>query len=244
MKCTFNGRKWISVVNFSPFLRENIFTLRENIFTLMENSVPQSENILPQTDRFLPLHFLYILRYFAKGKILSVWRTIFTKWKYYLFGGQYLPTNGFKFTFIGVIQLRPINRTWISTRTESDWGISTQTPFVWSLCGITSSENFNFFLCNSVKRNHICPTEGVLLTDGIFRKGTYGSDKRTFFSHKSVNGIQFSLCGTPTNLIFAHRVILIPWLELVPVPLVHQFREWIQPSVWVHSIIPFRYQYR
>ncbi len=23
---------------------------------------------------------------------------------------------------------------------------------------------------------------------------------------KSVNGIQFSLCGTPTNLIFAHRV--------------------------------------
>ncbi len=25
---------------------------------------------------------------------------------------------------------------------------------------------------------------------------------------KSVNGIQFSLCGTPTNLIFAHRVLL------------------------------------
>ncbi len=23
---------------------------------------------------------------------------------------------------------------------------------------------------------------------------------------ESVNGIQFSLCGTPTNLIFAHRV--------------------------------------
>ncbi len=50
MKCTFNGRKRIPVANFSPFLRENIFTLTQN-------SVPQSENILPQTDRFLPIHF-------------------------------------------------------------------------------------------------------------------------------------------------------------------------------------------
>ncbi len=29
----------------------------------------------------------------------------------------------------------------------------------------------------------ICPIEGVLLTDGIFWKGTYGSDERTFFSY-------------------------------------------------------------
>ncbi len=26
---------------------------------------------------------------------------------------------------------------------------------------------------------------------------------------ESVNGIQFSLCGTPANLIFAHRVVVI-----------------------------------
>ncbi len=26
---------------------------------------------------------------------------------------------------------------------------------------------------------------------------------------KSVNGIQFSLCGTPTNLMFAHREVFI-----------------------------------
>ncbi len=91
--------------------------------------------------------------------LLSTFYNIPPKGKYYPFDGQYLPTNGFKFTFNGVIHIRSINRTWISTQmesdSESDWGNPTQTPFEWSLCGITSSENFNFFLCNSIKRNHM-----------------------------------------------------------------------------------------
>ncbi len=54
----------------------------------------------------------------------------------------------------------------------------------------------------------ICPINGVLLTDGIFRKGNYGSDERTFSPInrlEAVKPIQFSLCGIPTNLIFARR---------------------------------------
>ncbi len=51
-----------------------------------------------------------------------------------------------------------------------------------SLCGITSSENLNFFYVIPLS-GIICPIEGVLLMDGIFQKGTYGSDEWTFFSH-------------------------------------------------------------
>ncbi len=72
---------------------------------------------------FCPHIFLYILRYSAKGKILSVWRTIFTHQRIQIY-------------FNGVIQLRSVNRTWIFTRTESDWGIHRlhlSDPFVGSL---------------------------------------------------------------------------------------------------------------
>ncbi len=109
--------------------------------------------------------------------------------KYYLFGGQYSPINGFKFTFNRVIQLHSLTRTWNSlcvnnsfTRTESDWGNLTRTLFEWSLCGITSSENFNF-LYVILLIGIICPFNRVLLTDGIFQKGNYGSDERIFLSH-------------------------------------------------------------
>ncbi len=76
-----------------------------------------------------------------------------------------------------VIKLRSVNRTWISSRTESDsesdsesdWGNPTQTLFEWSLCGIASSENSNFFYVIPLS-GIICPIEGVLLTDRIFRK--------------------------------------------------------------------------
>ncbi len=136
----------------------------------------QSESLFPSTE-----YTLSIFKYTFVGFIESHFQTVFghtilyvnnffctflytydipPKWKYYPFGRQYLPINGFKFTFNGVIQVRSINQTWISTRmesySESDWGNPTRTPFEWSLCGITSSENFNFFfLCNSVKWNHM-----------------------------------------------------------------------------------------
>ncbi len=109
-------------LNFFPFLWENIFTLKENIFTWRENiftfRVPQSENILPQIDRFYPYDPLFFCTP-PKGK-------------YNPFGGQYLPIDGSKVTFNGVIQLPSVNRTWLSTQTESDWGNPTRTPFEWS----------------------------------------------------------------------------------------------------------------
>ncbi len=47
-----------------------------------------------------------------------------------------------------------------------------------------------------------------------------------------------------SSLVWHSSLVLISFLELVPVPLLHQFREWIETCVWVHSIIPFCYQYR
>ncbi len=65
---------------------------------------------------------------------------------------------------------------------ESDWGNWTRTPFEWPLSWITSSKNFNFF-CVIPLIGIICLINGVLLTDGIFQKGSYGSDERAFSSH-------------------------------------------------------------
>ncbi len=177
------------------------------------------------------------------------------KGKYYPFDGQYLPINGFKVTFNGVIQLLSVHRTWISTQTESssesDWENPMQTPLEWSHCGITSSENFNFFYVILFSWI-ICPIEGVLLTDGIFPKGNYVSHERTFLS---VNGIQFSLCGTPTNLIFAHSARVEgrgtlgiydwcsqSWLLDAPLPPpLHTLEPSLSiPRVWISSLQPSR----
>ncbi len=86
----------------------------------------------------------------------------------------------------------------------------------------------------------ICPIKGVLLRDGIFQKGNYGSDEGHFSpinGLESIKLIQFSLCGIPTNLIFAHRVILsFLWSFCCRSPLPFPFSLKLISYVFQHSL--------
>ncbi len=136
---------------------------------MTENSVPQSENVLPQTDRFLPLHFfVHFMIFCQRENIIRLVDNIYPPTDSNLPLTElynYTPLIGHEFPH----EWSPIEKIRHRLRLSA-------------LCGITSSENFNFFYVIPLRRI-ICPIEGVLLTDGIFQKGTYGSDERTFLSH-------------------------------------------------------------
>ncbi len=152
---------------------------------------------------------MYILIWYsAEWKILSVWWTIFTHQRIQIYFQRvlynYAPLIWHEFHFV-----------WLTASHERSpiegigYGLRLSDPF-------TSSENFNFFYIILLIRI-VCPINGVLLMDGNFWKGNYRSDEWTFSpinGLESVNGKQFSLCGIPTNLSFAHR----DWLR---------FRIWI-----------------
>ncbi len=152
MKCTFQGFSFSAqtLIGICESFSRNHFSLQRSIFWVYLNMLLwDSKNhifggpFLP--IRSDPLHkqfFLYIFIHFYD---------IPPNGEYYPFAGQYLPINGFEFTFHGVIQLCSVNRTWLSlcvirsfawteSLLESDWGNQRQTSFEWFLCGITLSE--------------------------------------------------------------------------------------------------------
>ncbi len=137
---------------------------------MTENSVPQSKNILPQMDHFLPIHFsIHFTIFRQRENIIRLVDNIHPPTDSNLPLMElynYVPLIGHEFPH----ERSPIEG--IRPR------LHLSDPFVGSL-QVKILILFYVILLNGI----ICPIEGVLLTDEIFRKWTYGSDERTFFSH-------------------------------------------------------------
>ncbi len=140
--------------------------MRENIFTFR---VPQSENtrILPQTDRF----YLYDPLFFCTPP----------KGKYYPFDRQYLPIDGFKVTFNGVIQLPSLSGHEFPHK---------RSPIQSPIEGIPRRIRLSDPTVGSLPLSGIiCPIEGVLLTIKFSEKGTMDPMNGHF---SPINGLDYN----------------------------------------------------
>ncbi len=165
----------------------------------MRDSVPQNENILPQTDRFLPIHFFVHFTIFRQREnIIRLADNIYPPTDLNLpltESYNYAPLIGHEF---------PHERSPIE---EIRHRLRLSDPFVGSL-RVKILIFFYVILLSGI----ICPIKGVLLTKGPM--DPMNGHFSPINGLESVNGIQFSLCGTPTNLIFAHWGSAYPLLHI------------------------------